>query len=237
MIFVQANLEEVLQVNDITRLSFNIVKTPGEEAISLIEVDAGTGFFDVTSNTDRQGRNYLDFAFDAAGVKAISVRVTTASQVLNFAFSMEAISVEDDRLFSSDSDLVSCEDDILNFVRKGRVSFLDKHREAQKRILEKLDKERIYLRDGSRIQASNISQLEEVSIWSKFKTLEIIYNGLINETGDVFAFKADKYMNMAKSASNKAAIRIKEDLNGDGDSTDPGEERNLELKSTRLLRR
>jgi len=239
VIIAQANIEEILQVNDLTRFEFNLIRTPGEEAIQLVEVEAeaGQGFFDITTQTDRQSKNFLDFAYASSGIKVISLRVSTASQVINFGFSIEVITAETDRLFSNDSDLVSCEDDILNFIRKGRASYLDKHREAQKRIIRKLEKERIFLSDGSRIEPENIQDLEEVRQWSKYLTLHIIYSGLINEVQDVFTQKSIQYMDMATEAGNIASIRIQEDFNNDGDTDDIGEKRQYDIKSTRLIRR
>ena len=129
------------------------------------------------------------------------------------------------------------EDDILNYIRKGRASFLDKHREAQRNILDKLDQNRIYLREGKRIKAENIENLKEVNTWSKFETLSIIYNGLINETGDVFDLKSRKYAMKSNESSNRAAIRIQEDFNQDGDFDDEGERRQYDVTSTRMVRR
>lgn len=239
MIIAQANIEEVLQVGDLTRFEFNLIRTPGEEAIQLVEVepDSGVGFFDITNQTDRQNKRFLDYAYSTDGVKTITLRVHTASQTVNFGFSADVITEEQDRLFSSDSDLQSCEDDILNYVRKGRATFLDKHREAQRRIIRSLEKRRIFLSNGDRIKPENIQELEEVNEWSKFLTLHIIYSGLVNEVQDVFTQKSIQYGDLATEAESLASIRIQEDFNNDGDTNDPGEKRHYDIQSTRLIRR
>lgn len=239
MIIAQANIEDTLQVNDLTRFEFNLIKTPGEETIQLVEVEpeAGVGFFDITSQTDRQNKRFLDYAYSTDGVKVITLRVSTASQTVNFGFSINIITEDQDRLFSSDSDLQKCEDDVLNYIRKGRASFLDKHREAQSRIIRSLEKRRIFLSNGDRVKPENIADLEEVNEWSKFLTLHIIYSGLVNEVQDVFTQKQIQYGDLATEAEALASIRIQEDFNNNGNTNDAGEQRQYDIQSTRLVRR
>jgi hypothetical protein len=118
-------------------------------------------------------------------------------------------------------------------VRKGRASFLDKHREAQLRILSHLDQKRIYTNDGQRLVAENIADLEEVRVWSKYLTLQIIFEGLINETGDTYESKANSYEVLATKESSRAALTIQE-RNSDNVLEETGKR---DLQTIRILRR
>lgn len=233
MIFGNIKTEDILQVNDKTRIDVSGTFSVAGTVIDSVEVEpeAAAGFIDVTSN------NYLDWAYLTDGEKTITLRVTDSLMAQStFTKTITVLSEADDRLFSTDADLVACEDDILNYVRKGRFSFLDKHRVAQGRILDQLDMKRIYLNDGSRITAENIQNLDEVKTWSKYLTLQIIFEGLVNETDDVFTQKAEQYRNMAEETGNRAALTIQQDKDGDG-NIETEENNRLDLYSSRIMRR
>lgn len=233
MIFGTIKNESILQVKDKTRIDVkSTFISPDEEAITKLEIEpeATAGYIDVTSSKQ------LDWSYATAGDKTISLRVTTDSTPEVFTSTVKVLTAEDDRLFSSDADLVQLEDDILNYVRKGRDSFLDKHREAQYRILDQLDMERIYDIDGKRLKAINIANLDEVRQWSKYLTAQIIYESLVSEVDDVFQQKAAKYEQFATKYGNRAALSIRQDLNKDGSFSELETEK-LDVYTTRMMRR
>lgn len=210
-IFPRLELEDVLQVNDKTRLSANkTFISPGEADITLIEIEpeAGAGFIDVTAN------KYLDWQYATAGNKVVSVRVTTDGAPTSFTKTISVLSEADDKLFSGDAELVPHEPDIMNYVPDGRASFLNVHRLSQDRILAWLDENRIWGTNGAKLTKANIFDLSEVNDWSKFLTLKFIFEGLSNQIDDIFADKARRYDAMMQDARGRAALRL--DLDEDG---------------------
>lgn len=212
MIFPILKLENVIQVNDKTRLDgTKSYVTPDEAAITLVEIEpeAGAGFYDVT--LDR----FLDWQYSSDGEKTVTIRIATDGAPISSTKTIPAITSEDDHLFSSDEQLTAHEPNILDYVRAGRNSFLDIHRSSQDRILNWLDEHRIVDINGSRLTKEAIVNIEEVSNWSKYMTLKTIFEGLSNSVGDVFSVKSKTYEELEVMAKNKSQVRL--DLNGDGE--------------------
>lgn len=229
MIFPVLELEQVVQVDDKTRLNAKkTYATPDEADISLIEIEpeTGAGFFDVT--TDR----VLDYQYSTDGAKTVSLRVTTDGAPETLTRTLNIVTAADDKLFSTDAELLPYEPNILDWVRSGRNSFLDVHRAAQDRIISYLDEHKIWDVNGNRLTKDAVVDIEEVNDWSKFLTLELIFEGLSNAIDDIFAQKKLRYSKMRQDAQNRAAIRL--DRDGDGSLDD---ERILNLRSVALKRR
>lgn len=229
MIFPVLELENIIQVNDKTRLDgVKSFQSPDEPVITLVEIEpeSASGFIDVTEKL------YLDWQYATEGTKTVTIRVTNSGGSNTYVKTIEAISVADDKLFSNDGQLVANEPDVLNFVQAGRSSFLNVHRTAQTRILAWLDENKIYDINGDRLTKENVIDKEEVTEWSKFLTLKIIFEGLSNNVGDIFHEKSLGYEKLANASRNRGAIRL--DLNNDGVIT-KGE--NSDLRSVLLVRR
>jgi hypothetical protein len=212
MIFPVLKLENIVQVNDKTRLDGSkSYTTPNEAAISLVEIEpeSGAGFFDVTEN------KYLDWQYATNGSKSITLRITTDGSPITLTKALVIISAADDKLFSSDEQLTAHEPNILDYVRDGRNSFLDVHRASQDKILNWLDEHRIVDANGARLTKDAIVNIEEVSNWSKYMTLKTIFEGLSNSVGDVFSAKSKTYEELEVASKNKSQIRL--DLDGDGE--------------------
>ena len=156
MIFPTLEIEQTVQMDDRTRLDATTSYiTPGENAITLVEIEpeAGSGFIDVTSS------RYLDWQYSTDGSKSVTVRITTDGAPVTFSKTLPVLSVADDKLFSSDSELLPYEPNLLEWVREGRNSFLDVHRAAQDRILSWLDENRIWDEQGNRLTKEDITDL------------------------------------------------------------------------------
>lgn len=225
MIFPILELESELRINDKTRLDGEkTFISPDEAAITLIEIEpeASNGFIDVTSS------KYLDWQYSSAGDKTVTIRVTTDGAPTTFSKTISVLAVADDPIFSTDDDLLAHEDDILNYVRSGRSSFIDKHRLARKRIVRWLSEQRIYDVNGDNLTVDAIMDTEEVNEWSKFYVLYIIFNSLSNAIDDVFAQKAVLYQSLAKDAQKRSAIRL--DTTGDGNENVNKDTRSYGLK-------
>jgi len=223
MIFPVLELENIVQVNDKTRLKANKSYSPDGTAITLIEIEpeAAAGFIDVTSS------QYLDYQYATDGTKTVTLRINGSDTATK---TIDVLSQAGDRLFSSDAELVPHEPDIMNYVRAGRNSFLDVHRTAQDRILTWLDEHRIWDINGDKLTKEQIINLEEVNDWSKFLTLRLIFEGLSNAVEDIFFEKANRYKKMEEAARNRAAFRL--DANSDGQE----DANKLDFRSFRIYR-
>ena len=217
MIFAHIEVESVLQINDKTRLnaSKSFSNTVGEITLIEIQPSGSESFFDVTNT------GYLDWSYSTDGDHIATVRINSTELQSR---TISALSVADDNLFSNDSDIVAYEPDLLKWVQVGRNSFLDKHRAAQKEILNELDSNQIWKRDGSRYEASDIINIQEFKEWSKYEALRIIFDGISNAIDDVFKDKANKYAGLAVSAKKRATLRL--DYNDDG-TIDANEKTNI----------
>lgn len=211
-LFAQLIFEGIVQINDKTRLdarkSFN---TGGSAAITSVKIEpeAGEGLKDVSTN------RYLDWVYQTAGTKTITVEVSNGVDTETRTFSIQIITVDDDKLFSSDADLQVHENGIMSYVKDGRYSFLDFHRRAQSIILAELDEKRIWKQDGSRFEKADIVDLQEFKEWSTFKTLELIFADLSDKNGDKFEAKSKGYASDATQAMSRAAIRLDYNQNGE----------------------
>lgn len=211
MLFLQIKNESMVAVNDKTRIDISKSFISGlEPTIENFFIIPETGEeIDVTETM------YLDWVYDTNTAYTVIVK---AVDDLAVEYTKEAtitvLSETEDNLFSNDSDIIALETDILQWVQDGRDSFLDKHREAQKEILNELDAVRIWKDNGERYVAGDIVDIQEFKDWSKYVTLRIIFEGISNAIDDVFSVKATKYESHAVQAKKRATFRL--DGNSDG---------------------
>jgi len=216
-IFPVIECDDVIQANDKFRVSASkTYVTKDESAIEEIEIDPGDGVFrSVFEGGVKQW--WLDFQHDTTGDKTVAVRVTTDGSPATTTKTVTVLSAAEDKLFSTDQDLVSIESDILKYVPEGRNSFKYKHREAQKEILEWLWTNGFRLYSGQRITKDEVLDLEEVRFWSKYLTFRLIYKDLSNQVDDIFDKKAKRYENDEHKWRQKSVLKL--DLNQDGESS------------------
>lgn len=232
-IFPKIENEATLQENDKTRLdATKTFVSKDEAAVTLVRIrpDAAGSFIDVTGSSSQDW--FLDWQYSSAGSYVVTVEVTTDGSPITFTSNIEVITAVDDNLFSTDEQLKTHEDDILNWVRNGRSTFLDKHRMAQTRILAYLDEQRIWKPDGTRFVKADVVDILEVQEWSKFETLAIIFEGLSNDVEDIFSVKADKYRRLRDGARSRSSLRL--DLNSDSvlENTEV-----IDIRSAEMVRR
>ena len=159
---------------------------------------------------------FLDYSYASTGTKKVKVRVTKEDEsTVEAESSVVVISESDDKLFSTDSDIIQAEPDVLRYLPGGKTSFTFMHREAQRRILAYLDENRIWKTKGERYEKADIVDMEEFVHWSRFLVLHLIYSAKIVSQDDFFAFKSDQYKGLMESARGRAALRL--DTNGDGE--------------------
>lgn len=212
-------LEPILQLNDKTRLdgtkSF-VAKGTANIHNVWIEAEAGAGFISVNHADSKNW--FLDWVYvGASRTVTVSCRIQVGDNsgpIETRTSTIQLLSSADDKLFSSDQDLVALEPDILKWVKKGRSSFLDVHRMAQAKILEYLDEAGIRNADGTKISKNEMLDLSEVRPWSRDLTLSLIFRGLSNQVDDVFDAKAKFYMSEAKKRSDRAVLAWDHDKDG-----------------------
>tara|TARA_Y100000593_G_scaffold55043_1_gene102891 strand:+ start:1567 stop:2247 length:681 start_codon:yes stop_codon:yes gene_type:complete len=211
-IFGNLHLEEKLQINEKTRLDCSRSFVSNEAAISLMRIKPEASGSFVTVTTDK----YLDWAYETAGTKTVTVEITTDGAAHEFTKTIEVVSEADDYLWSSDADLVQHEPDIMNYVPEGKNAFLNIHRLAQTRILAWLDEKKIWDDDNNKLTAAAVAAAD-MAEWSKYLTLQYIFEGLSNSMDDIFHEKGLRYRALAETAASRAVLRL--DIDGDG-STD-----------------
>ena len=240
MIFPSLTTETVMQIEDKFRLDASKSFISGEvESVTdiLIQPELTESFISVfNSDSDKW---YLDWAYQTDGMKTVSLRVETdlTPAGRTRAYSVNCLSVVDDSLFSSDSDLIPYEPDIMNYLPRGKNSYLYAHRKSQDIIIAYLDEQRIWKRDNSRITKEDIASIsdnevrEQFKQWSTFQTLLIIFESIQVSNGDIFQEKKVEYSNMRDSARKRSALRL--DLNGDSVI----EETPYDIRTLKMVRR
>lgn len=236
VIFFNLNHESTVQVEDLTRLDASKTQvSPDEGEITLVRVspDNGTNWYDITnSDSDRW---YLDWAFATEGEKSVVLEITTDNSAAQTkVFVIDALSVQDDCLFSTDEDLVKYEPEIKCYIRRGRCSFLDVHRCSQNIIMEWLQRQIEISTDPScvarKLECKDLYCKEEVRSWSVYQALVLIFEGLSNQVDDVFSQKAARYSELMYRARSRAEITV--DFNQDGVA-----DNRESLRSSRIVRR
>lgn len=233
MIFINCSKEELVQVNDKTRIDVSNSFVSGDSITDIeIEPESGAGFISVF-NID-QSKWFLDWQYSMDGVKVISVRATDGANTITQTFSLDVITEENDNLYSNDSQLFSIESELKRYLPPGKSSFTYLHRESQSRILAYLDRKRIWQDNGEPYSKTQINLFDELQKWSLYETAYIIYNDLFISVGDKFAQKINQYKALRNIERDRAAIRL--DKNNDGTYTRE-DDVVQDLKSFRLVRR
>ena len=219
MIFPKIQADKLVQINDGLRLDarktiFRNVADIENIEISPLGAEGSETFISVYEDGDFD-KWFLDWQYSTPGNKRVVVRVTTTEEALESEIEIEAISPDDDKLFSTDQDIILSEPDILRYLPSGKTSYNFMHRESQKRILGWLDEKKIWKSNGERFTKDDIVDMQEFKDWSRFLTLHLIFSAKIVKPDDFFDRKASDYQRLHISAKNRGALRL--DTTGDGE--------------------
>lgn len=187
--------------------------------------NAGSGDDDYANITTKTGKKVRHLT------KSIEITIGDGTTTASTKEYIELYSVDGDALFSSDGDLKGHKEDILNYLRPGRNSFLNLHRRAQDLIIAALDREGFIDVYGNKFSIDAFVDLEEFRQWSTFMTLRLIFEDRSNAIDDVFDRWAKDYGAYEAQAKSRAILRI--DIDGDG-KVESGE--GLQLRSGRIVR-
>jgi hypothetical protein len=227
MIFPILKSDLVVQVGDKLRLdSSKTFITPDEAAITLIEIepDTGLGFFDVTA------AGYLNWVYSTGGDKTATLRVTTNLITETIELNISCLTAVQDKLFSSDNDLMGHESKIYDYLPKEYSSFNHLHRSSQSVIMDSLTQRGYEKAIGVPLTKADIFNVDEVKQWSKFLTLSTIFSASSNEVNDFFSVKAQQYKELAERSAQRAYVTLDTDQDGQPDTQ-------INLTVGRLVRR
>lgn len=216
-IFPHVELEDIVQVNDKTRLSGSkSFISKGEAAVTLvrIEPESGAGFIDVSGTPVKADNWYLDWEYATAGAKTVTVEVTTDGAPVTDTKVIEVLSVVDDNQFCQDTDLMALEHDIMKWVRPGRNTHKDVIRRAKRMIMKDLEEFGVLDSQGNKLTEAAIIDIEEVREWATYQALFVIFKTNSNAVDDIFSKKAAEYKERAQKARHRSYFRF--DWNGDG---------------------
>ena len=235
MIFIQVNLEPVVQVNDSTRLNASrSYLTPDEAEVTLLEIepDTGLGFITVPFSDASEALEsfYLDWVYETDGEKIISFRVTTDGAPKTVTKTISIVTEENDNLFTTDQDILTKEVDLEKFLRPGRKSFLDYHREARQFIMDELNEQGYTNANGERVTPADLHDKREVRQWSKYLVLHFIFDSIEGDVDDIYATKSTGFMEEAQRRKDRAFLSF--DFNQDGEV-----DTRTDLKTGLLVRR
>lgn len=231
--------ESVVQQNDKLRIFVGKSFSPkGDFPIKLVRIkpEASGAFVTVGSNLIQTKDWFLDWQYETAGAKMITLEITlddiSNPPPVTFNKAITVLTAAEDMLFSSDDDLVAKESNIMNWVKPGRNSYLNFHRQAQTEILNWLDEIRIWKNDGSKLTKADLKFTDDLKQLSANWALALIFADLSNKVDDVFAAKSKSYFSAVETCKGRG--RIQADFNNSG-TLEKNE--NADMKSARLIRR
>lgn len=239
MLFPKLTFETVMQIDDKLRLDASRSFANDSENITdvLIEPEAGNGFISVYNNGNTS-KWYLDWAYETDGFKDVSVKIVADSgdKTKTYMAAINVLDEDTDALLSTDNDLYPYEPDILNYLPRGKNSYIYAHRKSQERILAYLDEQRIWKSDNSIYTKQDLIDLgselqDQFKQWSTFQTLLIIFESVQVSNADIFQEKKLEYENLMRQARNRSSLRLDQDGDGVIDEVP------YNIRSTRLIRR
>ena len=155
--------------------------------------------------------------------RKITLSVTNPSGTVTQDKFVKVYSVEGDSLFSDDGDLISKKGDILKWVRPGRNSFLDYHRQAQSDIMDHFRGDGRVDINSEPYEVKNFVHKGDLKEWSTYTALRLIFDDLSNDVEDIFDDEARRHEAKEQRLRNRI-VRV--DIDNDGKS-DIGEVMNL----------
>lgn len=148
------------------------------------------------------------------GLRKITLTISADADTATISEYIKVYTPEGDALFSHDSDLVAEENDIMKWLPKGRGSYLNLHRTAQRLIVDFMDRNGYRDDNQDKITKHAFVDNSDVNQWSKYLTLRLFFKGASNASDDVFKDKAKHYEKLEIESRNRAVLSL--DLDGDG---------------------
>jgi hypothetical protein len=135
MIFGSLEHEAIVQVNDRTRLDASkTYSAKGAVPITKVEIQPYAGAAQINVTNVKPSEWYTDYQYDTDGQKVITLTINGDGTPIVSTYTIQVITAANDNLFADDTDLMQEEPDVVKYPRKGRNTFKDVHREAQRDI-------------------------------------------------------------------------------------------------------
>lgn len=163
--------------------------------------------------------------------KHITVFADNGVDSLSIVKTLRLYSIEGDALFSNDQDLITKKTDIMNWVKPGRNSFLNFHRQAQEEIIDYFRGKAFVDVFHNPLRLKAFVKPEDLNQWSTFLALRLIFDDFSNAVDDIFYSEARQFEAREMRLRNRY-MRI--DLDNDG-VADKGEA--INITSGRAFRR
>lgn len=239
MIFPVLKLEAKVQTNEKTRLDGTKSYTSIDEAaVSLVRIKPDSSDPYITVATGANATNselwYLDWQYSSSGTKHPEIEITTNATPSTYTVDITVANPNAEKLFSSDTDLIAEEPDILKYVKDGKNSFNDFHRVAQEKIMDEIYRQRIFNTDGNKLTIDEVLDTVELKQWSKYMVLKLIFESMSNKVDDIFSVKSTKYAQFEQKAFNECMNQMRLDYNKDGELNKADE---FDFRSVELIRR
>lgn len=148
------------------------------------------------------------------GIRKVTLTVESISESAVLDEYVKVYTKEGDALFSEDADLLSYESEIMKWLPRGRGSYLDLHRKAQKLIIDWIDRQGYRDDQNEKINKFAFVDNSDVRLWSVYTCLNLFFMGNQNASDDVFKEKAKHYHKLEIEARDRAVLNL--DLDNDG---------------------
>jgi len=234
MIFLNCLRETIIQVSDKTRIDVSKSFIANSSPITNIKIEPDSGVGLITVFNTNQDKWFIDWAYATPGEKTVTVEATDGVNTISQTFKILVLSEADDFLYSNDEQIFMLESELKKYLSPGRNSYKNIHRESQTRILNFLDRKGIWQKTGDPFSKLQINLHGELSNWSLYESLFIIYTDLFISVGDKFAEKVNQYKELRNIERERSSIRIDKDGNG---TIEAGTGEFQELRVTRMIKR
>lgn len=219
MLFPKADIDSLVQNLDMFRIDASKSFFTGDEALTEINIypDYGNSplvFFNVYDELEDAECRVLDWAYNTEGVYTVRIEIKTAaiSEVLDYT--VESITAELDNLYSKDSQIYALENELKRYLPEGRNSWIYLHRTAQGKILDYLYRNAILNPDNSAITKDQLLAESQLSLWSMYETMLLIYQDIKTSNSIAFNEKIVDYSEARAEARQRYLIEY--DSNKDG---------------------
>lgn len=192
------------------------ISATGSFSLLPLKMDANLlphlGYYDTTSSSTTHTSERFEYA-----IKKVTVVIGDGTTTATKSFYVKVHSVISDALYSSDSDIMPLDSEIMRYVPKGRASFIDVHRVAQNNILDWLDQNGFRDQNEKRYRKFDILDKEEVKNWSKYMVLRTIYFRLHNQVDDVYRKKSADFEKLEVASRSRFILSLDSDKDGEKD--------------------
>lgn len=208
--------DAVISTDEKTRFSAEKSYVSKDEAsITAVSInpDVGTAsYIDVYDSSASEW--YLDYEYASSGTKTVGVRINNGSGPSSLTGSISVLDPSDDKLFSTDQDLIAEEPDIYKWLPAWKTNYKYLHRRAQERMFAWLDEKGYTDVYAEKFTKADVTDTEELNEWSKYMVLRMHFNSLSNQVDDIFDRKAKYYESREIASRRRYVLRI--DIDADG---------------------